>query len=107
MDKRLEEDRPQAVASRDDDFNAWLLNQADALRNRHYTIDWDGLAEELEAMARKDRTELRSRLQNLLSHLLKWTYGQAAAAKVGSQRLTNPVTESTISSRNRQVSRTS
>jgi hypothetical protein len=74
MDKRLEEDRPQAVASRDDDFNAWSLNQADALRNRHYTIDWDGLAEELEAMARKDRTELRSRLQNLLSHLLKWTY---------------------------------
>lgn len=74
MDKRLEEDRPQAVASRDDDFHAWLLDQTDALRNRRYTIDWDRLAEELEAMARKDRTELRSRLQNLLSHLLKWAY---------------------------------
>jgi hypothetical protein len=81
MDKRLEEDRPQAVASADDDFNAWLLDQADALRNRRYSIDWDGLAEELEAMARKDRTELRSRLQNLLSHLLKWAYEPSRRSK--------------------------
>lgn len=51
-----------------------MLDQAEALRSRRYDIDWDGLAEELEGLGRKDRTELRRRLQNLLSHLLKWAY---------------------------------
>ncbi len=59
----------------DDDFHGWLLDQASALRQqRAQALDWSNLAEELEAMARKDRTELRSHLQNLLSHLLKWAY---------------------------------
>ena len=59
----------------DDDFHAWLLDQASALRDQRYrALDSSNLAEELEAMARKDRTELRSHLQNLLSHLLKWAY---------------------------------
>src|SRR5260370_33390503 len=59
----------------DDDFHAWLLDQATALRDQRYrALDSSNLAEELEAMARKDRTELRSHLQNLLSHLLKWAY---------------------------------
>ncbi len=81
MDKQVEEDRPPLVASKDGDFNAWVLDQADALRSRRYNIDWDGLAEELEAMARKDRTKLRSRLQNLLSHLLKWAYEPSRRSK--------------------------
>jgi Domain of unknown function DUF29 len=64
----------KTCVTKDDDFNAWLLDQTDALRSRRSTIDWDGLAEEFEATARKDHIELRSRLQNLLSHLLKWAY---------------------------------
>ena len=32
-------------------------------------------------MARKDRTKLRSRLQNLLSHLLKWAYEPSRRSK--------------------------
>ena len=60
--------------SKDADLNAWLLNQAAALRNSRLNIDWEGIAEELEAMARKDHTSLHSHLQNLLSHLLKWAY---------------------------------
>ena len=37
----------------DDDFNAWLLDQAAALRGlQPDSLDWQNLAEELEAMAR-------------------------------------------------------
>jgi hypothetical protein len=51
------------------------LDQASALREQRYAaIDWSNLAEELEGMARKDRKELRSHLQNLFTYLLKWTY---------------------------------
>ncbi len=61
--------------SKEADFHAWLLDQADKLRTGQLiSLDCEDLAEELEAMARKDRLELRSRLQNLLSHLLKWAY---------------------------------
>jgi len=49
-----------------------LLAQAQALRSRRPAIDWEGIAEELEAVARKDQAALRSHLQNLLCHLLKW-----------------------------------
>jgi hypothetical protein len=67
---------PEAPRVRmEEDFHAWLLDQASALRQQHYAaIDWSNLAEELEGMARKDRKELRSHLQNLFVHLLKWAY---------------------------------
>jgi uncharacterized protein DUF29 len=71
--KRVREEAPAVRI--DDDFHGWLLDQASALRQqRAQALDWSNLAEELEAMARKDRTELRSHLRNLLSHLLKWAY---------------------------------
>jgi Domain of unknown function DUF29 len=64
---------PEYSISKDADFHAWLLDQVGKLRARQLgSLNWDDLAEELEAMARNDRLELRSRLQNLLSHLLKW-----------------------------------
>jgi len=56
----------------DDDFHGWLLAQAAALRQQHhFLLDWQHLAEELEAMAARDRRELKERLKNLLLHLLK------------------------------------
>lgn len=55
------------------DFYGWTLAQADALRRRSANeIDWDHLAEELEAMGRSERRELFSRYVVLLTHLLKW-----------------------------------
>jgi hypothetical protein len=58
-----------------DDFHAWAIAQASALRERnHAVLDWSNLAEELEGMTRKDRRELRSHLQKLIIHLLKWAY---------------------------------
>jgi len=63
------------TTSRDDDFQAWLVDQASALHARqHHSLDWDALAEELEDMAAADKRELRKRLRNLLFHLLKWQY---------------------------------
>ena len=60
---------------RDADLHAWLLEQSDALRNRRYNrIHWDDVAEELEAMAKRDERELVSHLKVLLAHLLKYKY---------------------------------
>jgi len=61
--------------AREKDFMAWLLNQAATLRlRRDQAIDWDDLAEELEAMARSEEHGLESFLEVLLVHLLKWAY---------------------------------
>jgi len=66
---------PMQTTSRDDDFQAWLADQANALHDRRYfSLDWDALAEELEDMAARDKRESRTRLRNLLFHLLKWKY---------------------------------
>ena len=56
----------------DDDFHAWLLEQASLLRKKQYPqLDWNNLAEELEAMAGAQKRELRERLATLFEHLLK------------------------------------
>jgi len=55
------------------DFSAWLLDQAKRLRLGD-TIDHESIAEELEAMAGRERRELLSHLEVLLKHLLKWQF---------------------------------
>lgn len=57
------------------DYYTWALEQARALR-AHSTeaLDWENLAEEVEGLARTEARELRSRLEVLLVHLLKWRY---------------------------------
>ena len=64
---------PNAPAARyDDDFVEWLAAQAAAVREGRWTaIDVENLAEEIDALARSDKRELRSRLEVLLTHLLK------------------------------------
>jgi len=58
----------------DNDFHGWLIDQAQALHTRRSDLlDWDALAEELEAMAAKERREARKLLRNLFAHLLKWS----------------------------------
>jgi hypothetical protein len=60
---------------RDLNYYAWLENQAVALRTRQRaSLDWDKLAEELEAMAASERREGKKQLKNLLAHLLKWSF---------------------------------
>ncbi len=59
----------------DRDFYAWTQTQSTHLR-RHDTqhLDWENLAEEIEAIGRQERQELINRLRVLLGHLLKWHY---------------------------------
>jgi Domain of unknown function DUF29 len=61
------------MSAYDTDLHAWTRAQADALRRRAGNeIDWDNLAEEIEAVGRSERREIASRLEVLLMHLLKW-----------------------------------
>lgn len=60
------------------DYYAWLQGQAVLLRQgRLADIDLDLLAEELEAIGRRERNELVNRLIILIAHLLKWQYQPA------------------------------
>ena len=64
-----------SVSLKDDDFYNWATSQMGVLRGRRpLALDWDGLAEELEAIAHRDEREVISHLRVLLLHLLKWTY---------------------------------
>jgi hypothetical protein len=57
------------------DFAAWSQAQASALRRRSTAgLDWDNIAEEIESLGRSERREIRSRLEILLIHLLKWRF---------------------------------
>ena len=57
----------------DTDLYQWTIEQADALRRRAVNeLDYDNLAEEIEGVGRSERREIRSRLEILLIHLLKW-----------------------------------
>jgi hypothetical protein len=59
----------------DQDFYAWLVQNAQLLRNSQWQqIDSEHIAEELEAMAKSEKRELLNRLSVLLMHLLKWHY---------------------------------
>ncbi len=57
------------------DFHAWTLQAAALLRQHKLDeLNLDDLAEELESMGAKERRELMSRLDILLTHLLKWEF---------------------------------
>lgn len=63
------------AAAYDLDFHAWTLAQADALRRRSANeVDWENVAEEMESLGKQQVAELRSRLEVLLVHLLKWAW---------------------------------
>lgn len=61
--------------SEDSDTYSWAMQQASALRRRAYEeVDWDGLAEGLDALGGSEENEIYSRLVILLQHLLKWRF---------------------------------
>lgn len=64
------------------DFVLWSKQQAAALREGRFAdLDLPNLSEEIEALARSDRRELRSRLTVLEMHLLKFEYQPDRAAR--------------------------
>ena len=61
------------AADYDTDFARWIGDQVHNLRSREWDrLDVGDLIEELDALARRDRRSLRSHLENLFAHLLKW-----------------------------------
>ena len=59
----------------DQDFYVWTQQQAVLLRAKKWReLDYGNLAEELEALGKRDRRELEHRLEVLVMHLLKWCY---------------------------------
>jgi hypothetical protein len=64
------------------DFVLWSKQQAAALREGRFAdLDLSNLSEEIEALARSDRRELRSRLTVLQMHLLKLEYQPERATR--------------------------
>jgi hypothetical protein len=59
----------------DTDFATWVYEQAARLRAKRITkLDYDHLAEEIEALANRDWQALERHLRNLILHSLKWHY---------------------------------
>lgn len=59
----------------DEDFYAWAMEEANLLRQRRLNeLDIDNLIEELESMGASEKREIRSRMEQLLKHLLKWQF---------------------------------
>jgi uncharacterized protein DUF29 len=59
----------------DEDFLLWTERQAALIRaGRFDLVDWENVAEEIEAMGSRERRELGTRLKVLMMHLLKWQF---------------------------------
>jgi hypothetical protein len=62
---------------RNDDVYAWLLSQANRLREyRPEKLDWSGLAEELEDIVALQGAKVVSLLSIVQAHLLEWHYSK-------------------------------
>lgn len=75
------------------DLVRWTEVQARVLaEKRAAELDWHNLAEEIDSLGRREKTELRSRLIVLLTHLLKWQFqperrGHSWQTTIGDQRI--------------------
>ena len=57
------------------DTYAWTRQQVDLLRNEDFVaVDWDNLIEEIDSLGREQQNAVRSQLERLIMHLLKWKY---------------------------------
>lgn len=57
------------------DFYQWIQEQLKFLKNQQWEqLDTVNLVDEIEALGRKERQEVRNRLGILLGHLLKWQF---------------------------------
>lgn len=59
----------------EEDIHAWAITSASLLRKGKINeVDMNRIAEEIEALGRSTKRELRSRLGILIAHLMKWEY---------------------------------
>ena len=81
------QDKPPYDNDRKEDVHAWLLSQANRLREaRPEAIDWLGLAEELEDIVALQRAKVVSLLSIVQAHLLKWHYSKIRRSEHSWQR---------------------
>lgn len=70
------------MSSYNEDFYAWTQEQAALLKAGELTsLDCLHLIDEIESMGRSEKRALSSRLEVLLTHLLKWQYQVALRGK--------------------------
>jgi len=61
------------LAGYEEDFALWSAEQAALLRAGKFDrVDLESVAEEIESLGKSDKRQIRSRLQVLMLHLLKW-----------------------------------
>lgn len=61
------------LAGYEEDFALWSAEQAALIRAGKFDrVDLENIAEEIESLGKSDKRQIRSRLQVLMSHLLKW-----------------------------------
>ena len=71
------------------DLVIWADRQADLLRRMgagervNDQVDWENVAEEIEALARSDRRALRNRVRTILVHLIKLLASPATEPRAG------------------------
>lgn len=59
----------------EDDFYGWAMANASLLKKGNFNeVDMENIIEEIEAMGRREKSELTNRLAVLIAHLLKWTF---------------------------------
>ncbi|MEA5617806.1 DUF29 domain-containing protein [Cronbergia sp. UHCC 0137] len=59
----------------ENDFYAWTQEQANLLKTGQlHQIDLQNIIEEIEDMGRSEKRQLESRLEILITHLLKWQF---------------------------------
>ena len=72
----------EVIADYNKDFYAWLMKNADLLRQHKFNeVDIEHIAEELESMGKSEKRELTNRLTVLLTHLLKWKFQSALRSR--------------------------
>jgi hypothetical protein len=72
----------------DADLALWAEDQARALRSAAHArinlpIDWQNVAEEIEALGKSQARELASRIETILVHLIKLQASPASTPRIG------------------------
>ena len=68
-------ERRPLLSPRERDFYTWALENARAIREgRIAGVDWAAVAEELEDMSQSERRALERALEELLAHLIEWSF---------------------------------
>lgn len=79
--------RIEAARLHESDFYLWARDQAEALRTgRLDELDLNNLAEEIDGLAARVRSAVRSRTRTIIEHLLKLEYSPAVAPRHGWRR---------------------